>query len=713
MPKPLPARARRIAAVALLLLVPLGCGGDDDDGGRAGGAGDGNVPAGAPRGTSRDSEGSARDSGADVAPEGAGSALGPAGVKLPPPAFRFEDATAESGLGGEINHSGRGGVKEFLVEAVGPGACWIDFDNDGRLDLYVPDGDEFLNYRLAYEDDPQKPGAKRAVLREKDPRPQPFRDRLYRNLGGGKFEDVTVKAGVGDERWSFGALAWDHDGDGWTDIFLANYGKCRLWHNNGNGTFTDRAEELGLAGSPDEWATNATCGDYDGDGRLDLYVGRYSDVAHEVESQRARKKRPEDTPVEDIRGRGCKWRGIQAYCGPVGLKGQHDSLYRQRPDGTFEDVSAASGVRAKNPKYAFQCFFFDYDGDGLLDVFVANDSEENFLWKQQRDASGEIRFTDVAEIVGVKYGSANLPQASMGAAVADMNQDGIFDLFVTNFSHDWNNIYLGARYAGGVSYKDRGLQVMGEAVFYDLAWGCGWYDFDDDGDLDLLVANGHVYKEIDLFEKTGTAYDQHPAVFECLDPKGYTVEAKTVPPKYREVGGKMKEKRLPKGTTYEDLFAGKGLEIKKCSRGATFGDYDNDGDVDVFLGRLNDAPTLLRNDLAPGEGRGWVKLALRMPGGNREGIGATVKVTSKTTVDRVGTKESQDLSQWFCVYRGSSFLGTDDARLHVGVGDAKTVDVTVTWPGPAKETTEYKGLAVRAFHVLLKDGKVEAGALPR
>jgi hypothetical protein len=654
-----------------------------------------------------------RDSALDRAPEGAGSGLGPAGVRLPPPAFRFEDATAEAGVGLEVNHSGRGGVKEFLVEAVGPGACWFDYDNDGRLDLYVPDGDEFSNYTLGFEPDPSKPGARKAVLRAKDPRPAPFRDRLYRNLGRGKFEDVTEKAGVGDERWSFGALAFDHDGDGWTDVFLANLGGCRLWHNNGDGTFTDRAPALGLVGSENEWATNATCGDYDGDGRLDLYVARYADVAHEVNRQRELKKRAEDVPLDDLKGRGCKWRGLAAYCGPVGLKAQHDSLYRQRPDGTFEDVSEATGVRARNPKYGFQAFFYDYDGDGLLDVFVANDSEENFLWKQKREADGTIRFVDTSEIVGVKYGSSNLPQASMGAAVADINQDGIFDLFVTNFSHDWNNIYLGARYAGGVSFKDRGLQVMGEAVFYDLAWGCGWHDFDDDGDLDLLVANGHVYKEIDLFDKTGTSYDQYPAVFECLDPKGYTAEAKTVPPRYREVGGKMKDKALPQGTTYADLFAGKGLEIRKCSRGATFGDYDNDGDVDVFLGRMNDVPTLLRNDLPRGEGRGFVKLALRMPGGNRDAIGATVRVLSKTTVDRLGAKEARDVTQWFPVYRGQSFLGTDDPRLHVGVGDAQTVDVLVTWPGPAKETTEWKGLAVGAFHVLHRDGKSEKAPLPR
>ncbi|HVG93458.1 MAG TPA: VCBS repeat-containing protein, partial [Planctomycetota bacterium] len=472
--------------------------------------------------------GTMQDSGLDKPPPGAGG-VATEKEALPPPAFRFEDATVESGLNDCMNHSGTGGVKEYLLEAVGPGPAVLDFDNDGHMDLYVPDGDVFGNYDLVHEPDPKEEGKTRPALRPKDPKPTPHRDRLFRNLGGGKFEDVTDRAGVGDDRWSFGALAFDVDADGWTDVFVANYGRCRLWRNKGDGTFEDVAEAMGVAGDPTMWSTCATCGDYDGDGWLDLFVARYADPAVEVERQRKARGLAVGSSVDKIPGRSCKWRELDAYCGPVGLKAQPDTLYRREEGGTYRDVTKETRMVPKAPKYGFTSFFFDYDQDGLADVFIVNDSEENFLWRQSRDAKGGISFEDASERTGVKYGQQQNPQASMGVATADINQDGLLDIFVTNFSHDYNNVYLGHRYPGGVSFKDRGLQLMGQAVFYDLSWGCGWYDFDLDADLDLMVANGHVYKEIDIFEKTGTAYEQYPAVFECLDAKK---------PKLREVGPK-------------------------------------------------------------------------------------------------------------------------------------------------------------------------------
>jgi hypothetical protein len=638
------------------------------------------------RPTSRKSTQGTYDTGLDRPPEGAGSASGPAGEKLTPPAFRFEDVSAESGVTA-VNHSGLKGEKEYLVEAVGVGPAWFDYDRDGRMDLYLPDGDVFSNYVLDKVVDPTKPDSLRTVLKAKDPRPQRFRDHLYRNLGGGKFEEVAVAAGVADERWSFGALAWDYDGDGWTDLFVANLGKNRLYRNNGNGTFTDVAEAAGLAGDENEWSTCASCGDYDGDGRLDLYVARYANVAAEIERQRVSRKLPWGEPVENIRGRSCKWRDVDVYCGPVGLEAQPDTLYRQQEDGTFRDVSQEVGIRAKPAKYGFTSFFFDYDSDGLLDIYVANDSEENMLWHQDRTADGRPIFRDVADLLGVKYGPSQQPQASMGVSLADFDRNGLFDIFITNFSHDYNNIYVAQRFgSGSVTFHDKGLQVMGAAVFYDLSWGCGWYDFDQDRDLDLFVANGHVYAEVDRFKKTGTSYDQYPAVFECLDAPSL---------RYREVGAKLKDKP-PKGSSYADVFAGKGLEIKRCCRGAAFGDYDDDGDVDVVVQAMNDVPIVLRNELAASPGRRWIKLVPRQDGPNRDAVGGTV------TVEVAGGP-----TQHFPIYRCQSFLGTDDPRIHVGLGASETATVTVTWPGREREKSTYPDLAAGAVYVLQKGGSAE------
>jgi hypothetical protein len=626
------------------------------------------------------------DSGLDRPGKDAGPAL--VHETLPPPAFRFEDVSDASGIDA-VNHSGVAGVKEYLFEAVGPGPACLDFDRDGLMDLYVPDGDEFQNYRLMKEPDPSNPSRLRAALQMKSPRQKDFPAHLYRNLGNGRFEDVAERAGVTNLRWGFGALAWDYDADGWTDLFVANFGGCRLYHNNGNGTFTDVAEAVGLAGDKNSWNTCASCGDYDGDGRLDLYVARYASPSKEVDRQREMRKLPEGTAAEAIPGKSCKWRGLDAYCGPVGLEAQYDSLYRQQEDGTFRDVTQEVEMVPRAAKYGFTSYFFDYDGDGLLDIYVANDSEENFLWHQERDGD-RIVFRDVAERLGVKFGDVQNAQASMGCSLQDINQDGLLDIFVTNFSHDYNNIYVGNRYPGGVSFKDRGKQMMGESVFYDLSWGCGFYDFDLDTDLDLFVANGHVYKEVDLFERTGTAYEQYPAVFECLEARKF---------KYREVGPKPfkgPNASPPSWLKYEDIFAGRGLETKKCCRSACFNDFDNDGDTDVLVGTMNGKSIFLRNDVEHGPKRRFLKLIPRMPGTkNLEAVGGVVAVTVPGGP-----------TQTFPIYRCQSFLGTDDPRIPVGVGAAMSAKVVVTWPGVERKQTSFELNETDAAYELTPDGKV-------
>ncbi len=610
-------------------------------------------------------------------------------VDAGPTKIRFTDVTKLCGITSR-NHSGREGVKEFLIEAVGPGPAWLDFNNDGLLDVFIPDGDVFSNYELHLVGDPQRP-----ILIAKENRAEAFHDHLWRNNGDGTFDNVTEAAGIVDEDWSFGATAYDFDADGDTDIYVSNYGKNRMWRNEGNGRFVDVAESLGVQGDPGTWSTCAGVGDLDGDDRLDLFVAAYADPAFEVNRQREERGLPLGTPVEAISGRSCLWRSVRAYCGPLGLAGQHDTAFRQLEDGTYEDVTDRWRMRPRVPQYGFTVLIFDFNEDGLPDVFVANDSVENHMWQQERDPKGRAVFRETSDYLGIKYGQKLDPQASMGMFVGDINLDGFFDIFITNFSHDYNNIHFGRRVGGegGTHYfKDRGLQIMGQPVFYDLSWGCGWYDFENDRDLDLYYANGHVYKEIDLQEKAGVSYQQLNALFECIDAR------KNV---YREIGAKA-EKNPPKGVDPKDLWAGDGMHVMECSRAAAFADFNNDGLMDVLIGNLNGVSTMLLNTSEVGPDNNWVKIVLEQEGMNREALGAVIEVTAG------------GLTQRFPVLRQTSFLGTDDPRLHVGLGAERTCDVRVIWPGQARERTEYTGLKAGTMWKLHRTGaKAEEVKLKR
>ena len=598
---------------------------------------------------------------------------------LGPPRIRLRDMTGRCGIS-TINHSGAAGVKEFLIEAVGVGPACLDYDRDGWMDIYIPDGDVFSNYDLVELVDPAS-GRPRATLQRKADARTTLRDQLWRNNGDGTFTDVAMQAGVADERWSFGATAFDYDADGWLDLYVSNFGLNRLYRNNGNGTFTDVAPETKATLDMWTWSTCCTVADMDGDGRLDIYVSAYADPSHEVNRVRLDKGLRMDTPVDTIPGRACRWKRVAAYCGPLGLQAQQDTFLRQEADGTFEDRSEVQGFRTKaGAKYAFQALAQDVNDDGWTDVYVANDSVESYLWVAEPQPSGGVRFREQADVLSVKYSTTLLPQAGMGAAIADVNQDGWLDYFKTNFTQDYNNLYIGQRTGSRTFFKDVGLSTMGQAVFYDLSWGCGWQDLDLDGDLDLYIANGHVYKEVDQMPEMGATYEQFNALFEC-------VEAKRLG--YRELGRKAVD-RL--GAAGAKLYAGDAMDIRACSRGVMFADLNNDGRQDIVVTNMNTPVNVIVNDTPDVPDRGWAKIVLEQPGPNREALGATFEVVAG------------DLTQRYPVNRGSSFLGSDDPRIHVGLGPATTFDVKVTWPGPRRETTTYRGLAARRLWKLHREG---------
>jgi hypothetical protein len=564
----------------------------------------------------------------------------PAPSPLAAPGVVFTDVTHAAGLGAFRQVSG-GAAKDYILEVTGSGTALFDYDNDGWLDAYLVNGSTFK------------------ALRGEEEAPSAA---LFRNNGDGTFTDVTAAAGVANRRWGQGVCVGDFDNDGRADLYVTNYGPNRLYRNGGQGTFSDVAPRAGV--TLGGWSTGCAFGDYDGDGWLDLFVAGYVsfDLEHLPPSPSgatARRQKAEQAPAapEQNRSMGaaysagapyCEYRGQPAMCGPRGLKGAPDHLFHNNGDGTFTEVSERAGVADARGFYGFGVAFFDFDDDGRLDLFVANDSTPNYVYRNRGDGT----FEDVSYASGAALTEAGLEQAHMGVAVGDYDRDGRDDLHITNFADDSNILYHND---GKGLFSDLTFPSgLGLASIPFLGWGTHFLDYDNDGWLDLFVANGHVYPFVDRFE-WNTSYRQRALLFRNLMGK------------FVEVSGST----------------GEGLTVARCMRGSAVGDYDNDGDIDVLVNDIDDGPLLLRNE---GGNRAGHWLTLRLVGDParrcpRDAIGSVVFLTAG------GARQRAEVAS------GRSQLSQSDLRVHFGLGAATQAErLEVRWAGGP--TVEYEIPAV-------------------
>ena len=513
----------------------------------------------------------------------------------------FQDVSEKAGLTRWRHVMGTPETK-FILETVGSGVALLDYDNDGWLDIYLVNGSTY------------------DALSGKTSPPHAA---LFHNNHDGTFTDVAQQAGVTNDRWGFGVAVGDYDNDGWPDLYVTNFGKNRLYHNNHDGTFTDVAEKAGV--TLGNWSTGATFGDVDGDGRLDLFVAGY--VHYDIEQ-------PPIPGSSVVAFSACEFRGLKVMCGPRGLKGEPDHLFRNNGDGTFTDVSKKAGVDDANAYYGLGAVFVDLNNDGKLDLAVANDSTPNYLYINHGDGT----FEDASYASGYALNENGRETASMGIAVGDYLNNGLLDLYNTVFSDDYNPLY---RNDGGANFTEVSYQAgIAEPTIPFLGWGTGFLDFDNDGWKDLLAANGHVYPGVDQSD-WGTTFAERPLLFRNL----HNGKFELVPP--------------VKGT---------GLAALLTARGAAFGDLFNDGKIDVVINQLNNTPVLLRNVSA--DHNHWV--GLKLVGGAkspRDAVGAAVYLKAG------GIRQRAD------VISGGSYASSNDFRLHFGLGASSRIDgVEIHWP---------------------------------
>ena len=533
--------------------------------------------------------------------------------------IKFKSVTKEAGIHFKHYDGGRG--QRYFIEPLGAGAAFLDYNNNGLQDIYLVNGAE-----LSPLTERQSDGS------------EPPRNALYRNNGDSTFADVAAAAGVADTGYGMGCAVGDYDNDGFPDLYVTNFGANAFFRNNGDGTFTDVTTHTGTGDT--RWGASCAFVDYDNDGFLDLYVINY--VKYAIESDQV-----------------CMDKGVRVYCDPRLYEGELDILYHNNGDGTFTDVTEFAGFSEATGR-GLAVAWGDYDDDGDMDVYIANDADQNFLYRNNGDGT----FTDVSLAAGVGFSEDGEAENGMGADFGDYDNDGYLDLIVTNFQDQTNTLYHNERDGlfSDVSYASK----IGTMSLPYLAWGVGFCDYDNDGYQDLFVANGHLHENVQAFNPTGF-YEQPNLLF--LNNRDGTFD---------EVGDS----------------SGSGLRLEKVSRGFAYSDYDNDGDLDLLVTNLKGFPDLLENR---GGQNTWLTLKLIGTHSNRDAIGARVKVTTG------------NLTQIREVRSGSSYLSQNDMRLHFGLGKYRQIDqIELRWPSGLQERLE--GVETNQALTLV-EGSVESSRL--
>ena len=497
---------------------------------------------------------------------------------------------------------------KYLLETTGCGVAFYDYDNDGWLDIFLVNGTRLEGF---------PPG-------------QEPTNRLYKNNRDGTFTDVTAQAGLVHSGWGQGVCVGDYDNDGFDDLFISYFGKNVLYHNNGNGTFTDVTAKAGVATDGKRWNTGCAFVDYDRDGKLDLFVANYIDM------DLATAPVPESGP--------CLYKGVMVACGPPGMNGGKNILFHNNGNGTFSDVSEASGITNANGTYGLGVLTADLDNDGWPDIYVADDSTASALYQNLKNG----KFQDIAIDAGCALSADGKPQAGMGISAGDYDLDGNLDLVKTNFAGDTPSLYHNL---GGATFEDATFPAgLGRHTQF-LGWGVGFFDFDNDGWPDILICNGHVYPEVEQL-RTEAGYAQRKLLYHNMHNSHFADVSEE---------------------------AGPAISEPSASRGCAFGDFDNDGDIDFVINCVNDVPRLVRCDSTLKHN--WIKVRTVGTKSNRSGIGARLRCVAQIPGE---TKPHSQIDE---VRSGGGYFSQSDLRVHFGIGKAEKVDLLeIKWPSGAVDT---------------------------